>query len=205
MTGRVDTLGLNDTLNTKNSVKGENEYIKEIKESSEKISTEDSQKVTQNEEQKEDVLAKVSMETIETTGFDKNNKLKISSLVIDEIDICKNKIELMPSDTLEQKKFNLQPKFNACHSKRTSISSSMPPSDLGDKVVNISAIEIDKNDIEIINSPRKEEDEMFTSRPSNLQRSLVCLVYICFVTLGCIAIYILIEKLSLFSELILYF
>lgn len=46
---------------------------------------------------------------------------------------------------------------NFAEETNSNYSSSLPPSDLGEKVVNISAIEIDKNDISFYISPRQNE------------------------------------------------
>lgn len=46
----------------------------------------------------------------------------------------------------------------------SSFTDSLPPSDVGDVVVNISAIEIDKNELSIYNSPKKEDENEATAK-----------------------------------------
>ena len=79
-------------------------------------------------------------------------------------------------------------------------SSSLPPSSFGDKVVNISAIEIDKNDLSIYYSPRHDEKEETVENDEVLEhyRSRTCnrilkcfiVIFLLFLFLGIMAILI---------------
>jgi hypothetical protein len=149
----------------------------------------------QGDDQQEKEQVKISTEVSEQTSGEtqqidkaslKNQHTKIPALPL------KNILSKLNNEGLEETvKVNPGSALRAREKKKlkyerfeddpvSSYSSSLPPSEINDDViVNISAIEIDKNDISIYNSPREEDKQEEAVTPGNTKKKiLLVLAYI---------------------------
>lgn len=211
----VETLGLNESKVTKNDLDKldspkisdlvkdndppeEDNTSPDTKQSCEQDNQEEKEKVGKNDESKSEVHDNSNINQTERTGQELNTKntdvpslpLKniLSKIQLDQDGNKEHNIKINPGSAnrsidkrkIRYDKFQDEPSYS-------NNSSSLPPSDIGDVVVNISAIEIDKNELSIYISPREEnEKKRILQEEQALLRKKIAFVVIYFLLFLCV-------------------